>query len=170
MNNNFTLSFTLDGRPVSFNSSPDKRLLDLLREDAGITAVREGCGEGECGACSVFLDGMLVNSCCVPAVNVAGCNVTTIEGFSRSAAFKIISAAYSEAGAVQCGFCTPGFIMASAALLQQNPEPTDDEIRTGLSGNLCRCTGYTMIIDAVRLAAGKLKPTDFSAPDGDNNL
>ena len=153
----FKLSFILDGKPVHFSTTPDKRLLDILREDAGITGVREGCGEGECGACSVLIDGRLVNSCCVPAVNAEGCKITTIDGFSKTEEFTVLSQAYTEAGAVQCGFCTPGFIMATAALLRENPDPTDEEIRVGLSGNLCRCTGYTMIIEAVKLASGRLK-------------
>ena len=151
------VSFELDGKNVSFRTAPDRRLLDIIREDAGITAVREGCGEGECGACSVFIGGRLFNSCCVPAVNVIGENVTTAEGFARTEEFAVISDAFAEAGAVQCGFCTPGFIMAAAALLRAEPSPDDLQIRTALSGNLCRCTGYTMIIDAVKIAAEKLK-------------
>lgn len=151
------ISFELDGKTVTFQTSPDRRLLDLLREDAGITSVREGCGEGECGACSVFLNDKLVNSCCVPAINAAGEKVTTINSFSKTGEYKIIEESYIEAGAVQCGFCTPGFIMATAFLLAQNSDPSDEEIRTGLSGNLCRCTGYTMIIDAVKSAAFRLR-------------
>ncbi len=153
---NFRLVFELDGKEIDIETGSDRRLLDIIREDAGITGVREGCGEGECGACSVFLNGRLVNSCCVPAVNVNGCRVTTIEGFSKTREYSIIADAYSEAGAVQCGFCTPGFIMATAALLRNNPEPDEAQIKTGLSGNLCRCTGYTMIIEAVKLAADEL--------------
>ncbi len=157
MNSPFTVNFELDGRSVSFETRPDRRLLDLIREDARITGVREGRGEGECGACCVLINGKLINSCCVPAVNVHGCSVTTIEGFAETEEFTLISDAYAEAGAVQCGFCTPGFIMATAALLKENPTPTDEEIRTGLSGVLCRCTGYTMIIEAVMLATKKLR-------------
>lgn len=151
------ISFELDGKPVTFKSPPDRRLLDILREDAGITSVREGCGEGECGACSIFMSGRLINSCCVPAVNAIGEKITTIDGFSKTEEYRIISDAYTEAGAVQCGFCTPGFIMATAWLLRKNGSPDDQEIRTALSGNLCRCTGYTMIIEAVKLAACRLK-------------
>ncbi|HAK44674.1 MAG TPA: ferredoxin, partial [Spirochaeta sp.] len=114
------------------------------------------CGEGECGACSIFLDGKLVNSCCVPAINADGAEIITIDGFSETREFEIISKAYADAGAVQCGFCTPGFIMASAALLKELPAPSEDEIRIGISGNLCRCTGYTMIIEAVQIAAVNL--------------
>lgn len=159
------VSFKLDGKPVSFITAPDARLLDIIREDAGITSVKEGCGEGECGACSVFLNGRLVNSCCIPAISVEAKEVTTIAGFSGTTEFRIISQAFIDAGAVQCGFCTPGFIMAAAALLRDNPSPTDAEIRTGLSGNLCRCTGYTMIIEAVRDAAEKLSSEKEAASD-----
>ncbi len=153
MNDRILLNVSIDGRDCSFETETDRRLLDLLREDAGITGVREGCGEGECGACSIFLDGKLVNSCCIPAVAADGSSIVTIEGFSKTPEFDIISDAYAEAGAVQCGFCTPGFIMATAALLREIPIPDDNQIRTALSGNLCRCTGYSMIIDAVRIAS-----------------
>lgn len=163
MNPKINLSFKLDGIDVSFLTRPDARLLDIIREDAGITAVKEGCGEGECGACSVFLNDKLVNSCCIPAISAEGENVTTIQGFSKTNEFEIISEAFTEAGAVQCGFCTPGFIMATAALLRGNAAPTDEEIRTGLSGNLCRCTGYTMIVDAVNLAAVQLAAIELTA-------
>ena len=156
MNHKIEISFKLDGRPFSILTETDRRLLDILREDAGITGVREGCGEGECGACSIFFNGRLANSCCIPAVAANDSEVITIDGFSTTREFAVISGAYEEAGAVQCGFCTPGFIMATAALLRDNPSPTDSEIRTGLSGNLCRCTGYTMIIEAVKLAAERM--------------
>lgn len=157
MNPLITVNFKLDGKDVSFNTQTDTRLLDLIRENAGITGVREGCGEGECGACSVFLNDKLVNSCCIPAIAIEGEKVITIEGFSTTDEFNIISTAFSEAGAVQCGFCTPGFIMSTAALLRENPSPSEIEIKTALSGNLCRCTGYSMIIDAVKLAAQRIK-------------
>ena len=156
MNDLIRINFRLDGKAFSVDTVPDRRLLDILREDAGIKGVREGCGEGECGACSIFFNGRLANSCCIPAVSAEGSTITTIDGFSSTKEFEIISKAYSDAGAVQCGFCTPGFIMATAALLHDNPHPTDSEIRIGLSGNLCRCTGYTMIIDAVKLAAERM--------------
>ncbi len=152
----FTVDFEIDGRSVSLETRPDRRLLDLIREDVGITGVREGCGGGECGACSVLLDGRLINSCCMPAVQMKGCNITTIDGFAKTEEFTLIADAFAEAGAVQCGFCTPGFIMATAALLSHNPRPTDEDIRTGLSGILCRCTGYTMVIEAVKIAVKKL--------------
>jgi len=156
MNQNVIVEFILDGRKASFETSPDKRLLDILREDAGINGVKEGCGEGECGACSVLRNGKLVNSCSVPVIAVHGDEILTIEGFTGTDEYRIISEAYAEAGAVQCGFCTPGFIMATAALLRNNPRPGEAEIRTALSGNLCRCTGYTMIIKAVESAAKRM--------------
>ena len=150
------LEFKLDGSDVSCEIHPGKRLLDVLRDDFKKTGVREGCGEGECGACSVFWNGRLINSCSTPAIAVNGGDIQTIEGFSATEEYKNIARAYEDAGAVQCGFCTPGFIMATAALLRTNPDPDETEIRTGLSGNLCRCTGYTMIIEAVKSAAGRL--------------
>lgn len=156
MNEVVKINFQLDGRDFSVETRSDRRLLDIIREDAGITGVREGCGEGECGACSIFFNDQLANSCCIPAINADRAIVLTIEGFSKTGEFKIISDAFTEAGAVQCGFCTPGFIMATAALLKDNPMPSDAEIRTGLSGNLCRCTGYTMIIEAVKIAAERM--------------
>ncbi|MBI9109099.1 MAG: (2Fe-2S)-binding protein [Spirochaetales bacterium] len=156
MNPNVIIEFTLDGKKARFETSPEKRLLDVLREDAGIKGVKEGCGEGECGACSVLRNGRLVNSCSIPVIAVHGDDILTIEGFSRTESYRIISDSYAEAGAVQCGFCTPGFIMATAALLNENPTPDEGEIRKALSGNLCRCTGYTMIIEAVKSAAARM--------------
>ena len=125
----------------------------MLREKFGLTGVKEGCGEGECGACAVLLDGRLVHSCLVPLANVIGKEVITIEGLKNTKEYKIIEEALLDAGSVQCGFCTPGFVMAIYALLKSNPQPDDEEIRKGISGNLCRCTGYQMIIDGIKLAA-----------------
>lgn len=147
------IKFSLNGESVAVDSDPLRRLLDVLREDFENTGVKEGCGEGECGACAVLLDGKLVNSCIVPVGYVDGAEIVTIEGFRRTERFKIISDAFAEAGAVQCGFCTPGMIMATEAILSQNSKPTRDEIADGLSGNLCRCTGMNMIIEAVELAS-----------------
>ena len=160
MNPNVIVEFTLDGKKARFETDPERRLLDILREEAGITGVKEGCGEGECGACSVLRNGLLINSCSIPVIAVHGDDIVTIEGFSKTSDYEIIADCYAEAGAVQCGFCTPGFIMATAALLNANPSPTDDEIKTALSGNLCRCTGYTMIIEAVRAAAQRMASDD----------
>ncbi len=149
------VEFTLNGRKKSSQMSPETRLLDVLREEFGLTGPKEGCGEGECGACSVLVDGALWNSCITPLGNVRGKNVITLEGFRDSEEYKLLEKCYADAGAVQCGFCIPGMIMASQALLSKKPHPTEAEIREGLSGNLCRCTGYNMIVDAVQMAAEK---------------
>jgi len=134
-------------------SHPIRRLLDILREDIGLTGVKEGCGEGECGACAVLLNGLLVNSCLIPASQVDGSDILTPEGLAESEAGKLLAECFTECHGVQCGFCTPGMMMASAELLQRNKRPTEMEIRKALAGNICRCTGYDMIIDAVQLAA-----------------
>jgi aerobic-type carbon monoxide dehydrogenase small subunit (CoxS/CutS family) len=145
--------FTVNGREVEVETDAETRLLDLLREDLRLTGTKEGCGEGECGACTVLLDGRAINSCLVLAPQVDGKEVLTIEGLAKGTELHSIQRAYVEKGAVQCGFCTPGFIMSTYALLQENPSPTDEEILTALEGNLCRCTGYTKIVEAVRYAA-----------------
>jgi len=147
------ISFKLNGKTIEKIIEPTKRLLDVLREDMGITGTKEGCGEGECGACSVLIDHQLVNSCLMPVGNIAGCEVVTIEGFSLKPRYKILAAAFSTAGAVQCGFCTPGMILAAEALLNRTPNPSEKEIRQAISGNLCRCTGYSMIVEAIQIAA-----------------
>lgn len=147
------IRFTVNGREVEAETDAQTRLLDLLREDLRLTGTKEGCGEGECGACTVLLDGRAVNSCLVLAPQVDGKDVLTIEGLANGAELHPIQRAYVEKGAVQCGFCTPGFIMATYALLQANSAPTDEEILTALEGNLCRCTGYAKIVEAVRYAA-----------------
>lgn len=147
-----SIRFKLNFKNREIEVNPLKRLLDVLREDMGFTGVKEGCGEGECGACSVIIDGKLVNSCMVPIGTVEGKEVLTIEGLQQTERYRILKDSFEEAGAVQCGFCTPGMIMASEALLSRNPHPNEEEIREGLSGNLCRCTGYNMIIDAIKLA------------------
>lgn len=149
------IEFTLNGVKKQIECDPSERLLDHLRSKAGCTGVKEGCGEGECGACAVLMDHRIVNSCMVPMANVRGHEIVTIEGFAASERFKTLEKAFAETGGVQCGFCTPGMIIASESLLNQNPQPTDAEIKDALSGNLCRCTGYNMIIAAIRLAAEK---------------
>lgn len=148
-----TVKFTVNGASHSIDTDPLRRLLDVLREDLKLTGVKEGCGEGECGACSVLKDGVLVNSCMIPIGTCAGSEIVTPEGLRETAQGKAIIDAYGESGAVQCGFCTPGMMMATEALLRKNPKPTEDEAREALSGNLCRCTGYDMIIDGVLKAA-----------------
>lgn len=149
------IEFILNGKEVKTDSEPNTRLLDVLRNEFDITGPKEGCGEGECGACAVIVDGELMNSCITAVGSMMGHTVVTLDGFRETEQYKVLEEAYGICGAVQCGFCTPGMIMASQVLLMHNPHPTDDEIREGLSGNLCRCTGYNMIIDAVRTASEK---------------
>jgi carbon-monoxide dehydrogenase small subunit len=140
----------LNGAPAEVNAPGSRRLLDVLREDLGFTGTKEGCGEGECGACSVLVDGEVVNSCLVAAGQVEGCEVVTVEGLAGpDGTLSPLQRAFIERGAAQCGICTPGMLLAAYALLRDNPRPTDDDVRVGLAGNLCRCTGYTKIIDAV---------------------
>jgi aerobic carbon-monoxide dehydrogenase small subunit len=149
------ISFVLNHQEVEVNLNPSARFLDVLRDYFHLTGPKEGCGEGECGACSVLLNGKLVNSCCLPLANVAGKEVVTIEAFAKTKRFEILSEAFHFEGGSQCGMCTPGMIMAAESLLAHNPNPTEDEIRIGLSGNLCRCTGYNMIVKAVQRALKK---------------
>lgn len=148
-----TIKFRLNNTPVSITTDPVRRLLDVLREDFGLTGTKEGCGEGECGACSVLFNGRLANSCLLAVGMVEDEEVLTIEGYAKTERFAVMEQAFADAGAVQCGFCTPGMLMAGEALLRQNPQPSEMEIRDALSGNLCRCTGYSMIVEAVRLAS-----------------
>ena len=147
------MEFYLNGEKVSYDGSPLRRLLDVLREDFGLVGVKEGCGEGECGVCSVLLDGKNVPSCILPVGAVEGREIFTIEGIRQMPQFKVLMDAFADAGAVQCGFCTPGMITAALSLLKHNPHPTESEIRDWLAGNLCRCTGMNMIVEAVKLAA-----------------
>ena len=156
------IEFKLNGQKIRVTEVPgEMSLLDLLRDRLDLKGTKEGCGVGECGACSVLLDGRVVNSCLTPAGKVAGREVTTIEGLAPSGPgedgrLHPIQEAFLETGAVQCGFCTPGMILAAQSLLSQNPDPTDEEIKIALAGNLCRCTGYHDIIRAVRRAANKM--------------
>jgi carbon-monoxide dehydrogenase small subunit len=147
------ISFTLNGAPAVFAGSAADRLLDVLRGEFGLTGVKCGCREGECGACSVILDGMLVNSCLVAMGRVDGSSVVTIEGYRATERFKVLDRAYAATAAVQCGYCTPGMALASECLLDKNPHPTEGEIREGISGNLCRCTGYNSIVRAIKIAS-----------------
>jgi carbon-monoxide dehydrogenase small subunit len=147
------LSFTVNGKPETVRVYPMERLLDVLRQELKLTGTKEGCGEGECGSCSVLMDGKLVNSCLVPALQAAGANLTTIEGVANGPQLGALQAAFLECGGAQCGICTPGMILASLQLLNKNPNPTEDEIREAFAGNLCRCTGYMQIFEAVAQAA-----------------
>ena len=155
--NALTLSFTLNGNEISLHISPNTLLVDLLRENLRLTGTKAGCRDGECGACTVLLDGTPVNSCILPAAKVQGRSVTTIEGLAHeNGQLSEIQEAFIHEGAAQCGFCTPGMIMNSTALLERNPEPNNQEIRQSLSGTLCRCTGYRKIVQAVA-TAGEMK-------------
>ena len=151
------IEFTLNGEKYKKNADPGKRLVDFLREDMGLTGTKEGCGEGECGACTVVLDGRAVHSCLVLAGQINGKRLLTVEGFARGGELSPLQKAFIEHGAIQCGYCTPGMLMSSAALLAENPSPTGDEVRTALAGNICRCGDYSAIIDAVLDAAERYK-------------
>jgi carbon-monoxide dehydrogenase small subunit len=143
------LQFQVNGQQHTVEAFPMMRLLDVLREQLHLTGTKEGCGEGECGACSVFLDGKMVNSCLVPIAQASGASIKTIEGVANGEDLHAVQQAFIEFGGAQCGICTPGMVMAAVDLLERNPNPTDSEIRTGLAGNLCRCTGYTKIFESV---------------------
>ncbi len=147
------ICFTLNGLPVSYEGSAADRLLEVLRGTYRCTSVKCGCKEGECGACSVLIDGTLINSCCVAMGAVEGASVVTMEGFRETERFSVLEKAFASVSAVQCGFCIPGMVLAAEALLSKCPHPTEEEIREGLSGNLCRCTGYNAIVNAVSIAA-----------------
>jgi len=144
---------TVNGEPKQIRAYPMERLLDVLRLECGLTGAKEGCGEGECGSCSVLMDGVLVNSCLVPVLQAVGASIVTVEGLAVGDALHVMQEAFLECGGAQCGICTPGMILAAVHLLNGKPEPSMDEIREGLSGNLCRCTGYSQILEAVAEAA-----------------
>jgi carbon-monoxide dehydrogenase small subunit len=148
------ITLKVNGREHELATVPMRTLAEVLREDLGLTGVKQGCGEGECGTCTVLLDGLPVNACLVLAMEAAGREVTTIEGLAEGARLHPLQRAFVDHGAIQCGFCTPGMILAAKALLDSNPAPTRTGIREALSGNLCRCTGYQKIVDAVEAAAG----------------
>ena len=147
------IEFNLNNKIVKYSGDPSKRLLDILREHFLLTGVKEGCGEGECGACSVLINGRLTNSCITAVGSREGSYVITVEGFKDTKQYQLLEDTFAKAGAVQCGFCTPGMIMAAQSLLVANPTPTEEDIREAISGNICRCTGYNMIIDAIKMAA-----------------
>ena len=148
-----TLNFILNGEACHTEIPEDATLLKVLRDILHLTGTKEGCGEGDCGACTVLVDGRSVNSCLFPAVQAEGCQIMTIEGVEADPELARIQKAFVDYGAVQCGFCSPGMIMSTVALLQKNPKPTEEEIRRGLSGNICRCTGYQAMVDAIQSLA-----------------
>ena len=147
------LAFTVNGVPRTVDVHPLKRLLDVIREDLRLTGSKEGCGEGECGACTVLLDGESVKSCTVLAAQASGHEITTVEGLARHGEMHPVQRAFHTEHGLQCGFCTPGMVMAIVSLLKENPHPTEEQVRTGLEGNLCRCTGYHNIVRAALAAA-----------------
>ncbi|MGB7156490.1 MAG: (2Fe-2S)-binding protein [Tepidisphaeraceae bacterium] len=153
-----TIRLKVNGRDFDVSTEPDRSLLEVLREDLALTGTKYGCGEGSCGACSVIVDGKRLFTCSTTASQVAGKTITTIEGLSTGAdALHPVQQAFLDAGAFQCGYCTPGMILATVALLARKPNPTDEEIRDGMNGNLCRCCGYQNIVDAVKRAAERAK-------------
>jgi aerobic carbon-monoxide dehydrogenase small subunit len=148
------IRFTVNNQSCSVQVPPMKRLLDVLREDLQLTGTKEGCGEGECGSCSVRLNGDLVNSCLVPVLQVEGAMIQTVEGLAKNGEMHPLQKAFLACGGAQCGICTPGMLMAATQLLAVNPRPSMSEVREGLAGNLCRCTGFTRIFESVLAAAG----------------
>lgn len=151
-------TFDLNGKSVAVEAKSTTTLLDLLRVELGVTSVKKGCEQGECGACTVLLDGLPVTSCLILAPQVDGRHVTTVEGLAENPLMKELRNAFMENGAVQCGFCTPGVLLSSYALLRDNPHPSEEEVRAGIEGNICRCTGYVKIIEAILDAAERIAP------------
>ena len=149
------ISFILNNKKVTVDVDPSMRLLDVIRDKFHLTGTKEGCGEGECGACTVLVNGEPYNSCLTPVINVQNKVLLTIEGFRETKEYRVIADAFANMGGSQCGFCTPGMILVSYALLSKNPYPSEEEIRLALSGNLCRCTGYQAIVNAVKQASEK---------------
>ncbi|MDA8307420.1 MAG: (2Fe-2S)-binding protein [Deltaproteobacteria bacterium] len=150
------ISFYLNGKDTCVDVPADRKLVSVLREDLELTGTKEGCGAGECGACTILVDGHVRLSCLMTAAQAQGRRITTIEGLAENGKVHPVQEAFIENGAVQCGFCTPGMVLAAVDLLDRNPDPTREQIREGLSGNLCRCSGYVKIVDAVEAAAGKI--------------
>jgi aerobic-type carbon monoxide dehydrogenase small subunit (CoxS/CutS family) len=156
-----TVNMTVNGNAVTVNVSPHDTLLKVLREDLKLTGVKEGCGVGECGACTVIVDGEAVNSCLMLAPALEGKDILTVEGLMQDETLHPLQQAFIDYGAVQCGFCTPGLLLSAKALLDHNPKPTEEEIRVGISGNLCRCTGYHQVVEAIQaVAAGEEKKAE----------
>jgi carbon-monoxide dehydrogenase small subunit len=159
------ITTTINGAPTEFLCDPDQSLLDVLRDTLGLTGSKEGCGSGDCGACSVILDGRLVCACLVLAPEAEGAAIGTIEGMAQGDQFHPLQKKFIELGALQCGICTPGFLIASRALLEKNPNPTETEVRYWLAGNLCRCTGYDKIVTAVMDVAAEMRAETRAAAD-----
>ena len=149
------ISFKLNGKPICLDLDPSMRFIDVLRETLLLKGTKEGCGEGSCGACVVLMDGKSVNSCLLPVANVIGHEIVTIEGLKETKEFDVLQKAFADRGGQQCGFCTPGMIIAAYSLLKSNPHPSEEEVRAKMSGNLCRCTGYQAIVEAVMVASKK---------------
>ncbi|SEB61172.1 (2Fe-2S)-binding protein [Terriglobus roseus] len=157
------ITLKINGEEHRIDVPPMRRLLDVLREDLQLTGAKEGCGEGECGSCSILMNGNLVNSCLVPAIQASGAELITVEGMAREARLSPIQQCFLEKGGAQCGICTPGMMLATHHLLEKYPHPTEEQIREGLAGNLCRCTGYMRIFEAVREAANFVPTTSLTA-------
>jgi len=151
------IRLTVNGKDYEVQVKPSATLLDVIREDLGLTGTKEGCGVGECGACTVIIENKAVNACIMLAIEANGKNITTIEGLADGEKLHPIQEAFVEVGGLQCGFCTPGMILSTKVLLDKNKTPTDQEIRKGLEGNFCRCTGYTKIVESVKVAAQKVR-------------
>lgn len=151
------LRLKLNGSWREVETRPDRILLDLLREDLGLTGTKKGCEEGECGACTVIMNGKAVLSCLIPAFKADGAEILTVEGMARENSLHPLQQAFWEEGAVQCGYCTPGMLLSAKALLDEDPEPSVEDVKIGISGNLCRCTGYAKIVRAIQVAVGKLR-------------
>ena len=152
-----SIQFMLNGQPIAIEVKPWRTLLEMIREDLNLTGTKEGCGHGECGSCTVMMGGKTVNSCLVPALEADGQEILTIEGLSEAGNLHPIQEAFVENSGMQCGFCTPGMIISAKALLDRNPDPSEEEIRETLAGNFCRCTGYTKIVESIGAAARALR-------------
>jgi carbon-monoxide dehydrogenase small subunit len=151
------IDFTLNGKSVSREVAPDTHLVDFLRNEMGLTGTKEGCGKGECGSCTILLEGQPVCSCLMLCAQINGHHIETIEGLQQNGKLHPMQEAFIEVGAVQCGFCTPGLVLSGVALLRRNPNPSETEIRRAIAGNLCRCTGYTKVVEAIQLGAQRLR-------------
>jgi carbon-monoxide dehydrogenase small subunit len=161
---NLHIRLTVNGREVAVEVRPETTLLELIRDRLGLTGTKEGCGKGQCGACTVLLDGRPVNACLILAAQADGRSVVTIEGLERGGELDVVQKAFIDEGAVQCGFCTPGLILSTRALLDENPQPTEEQIREAISGHLCRCTGYAAIVRAIRRAGSADSTTEKDRP------